>query len=581
MRIRNSALISLTLIFFLLSYHAWSDPSKKDKKQKNDPELQQKKQAAAIATLIDAKRYDIVGNPDKAIELYRQVIDKFPDVAVTYFELGRLLEEKGEFAEAIKCGEKAVELDPENDWYQLFLAEVYQLTAQFDGALDIYKKLTAKSPNNLDYLYQLATLYITKEKFNDAINVYNKIEIKVGINQEISMQKKGLYLHMKQTEKAEKEVVNLVNSDPENTKYLAILAEFYMTNSMQDKALEVYQQIAKIDPNDPFIHMSLADFYKKNGEGEKAYEELKLGFANPSMNAEDKIKIMLFFYSIDQLYGDQKAQALELTQILITTHPNAPQPYSLMGDLLMEDKQPEKAREAFIKSAELDNTRYIVWQQILQLDIQLSKFDDLITRGQAVIELFPDQPIPYLFTGMGYAQLKNPEKAVTILTRGSKLVVSNNYLLAQFYMYLGDSYHSLNKSLESDMMYDKSLALVDSNAYVLNNYSYYLSLRGEKLSKAESMAKLAVTLEPDNPSFQDTYGWVLFKVGKYAEAQEWVLKAIQSKEAPSGEVLEHYGDILFKLGDTKQAVEYWQKAKDKGDASPNIDLKIREKKLYE
>ncbi|MEI6900626.1 MAG: hypothetical protein WCL00_12170, partial [Bacteroidota bacterium] len=90
-----------------------------------------------------------------------------------------------------------------------------------------------------------------------------------------------------------------------------------------------------------------------------------------------------------------------------------------------------------------------------------------------------------------------------------------------------------------------------------------------------------VTLEPDNASFQDTYGWVLFRLGKYEQAQTWVLKAIKAKESPSGEVLEHYGDILFRLGNISEAVEYWNKAKNKGDASKMIDKKIAEKKLFE
>ena len=95
------------------------------------------------------------------------------------------------------------------------------------------------------------------------------------------------------------------------------------------------------------------------------------------------------------------------------------------------------------------------------------------------------------------------------------------------------------------------------------------------------MAKKAVELEPQNASFQDTYGWVLYKLGKYREAGDWILKAVQNKEAPSAEVLEHYGDTLYKMGDETQAVEYWNKAKEKGPGSDLLNKKIADKKLHQ
>jgi Tfp pilus assembly protein PilF len=115
---------------------------------------------------------------------------------------------------------------------------------------------------------------------------------------------------------------------------------------------------------------------------------------------------------------------------------------------------------------------------------------------------------------------------------------------------------------------------------VLNNYAYYLSLKGADLDKAEKMAKKAVTLEPGNASFEDTYGWVLFMQGKYSEAGEWISKALNSKEETSAEVMEHYGDVQYKLGDVQKALDYWIRAKQKGPGSGQLDKKINDKKYY-
>jgi len=229
----------------------------------------------------------------------------------------------------------------------------------------------------------------------------------------------------------------------------------------------------------------------------------------------------------------------------------------------------------------LDSSRYPIWQQVLQLDMQESQYNHLLVYGNRAIELFPEQPMPYLFTGLASFQLKNYEDALKMLTAGAKLVVEDDELLASFYMYQGDAWHALKNEAEAFRAYEKSILLKDDNAYVLNNYAYYLSLRGTDLDKAEKMAKKAVTLEPENASFQDTYGWVLFMQGKYKEAGEWIQKAVQNKEDPSAEVLEHYGDVLYKLDDASGALEYWTKAKQKGPGSELLDKKITDKKLQQ
>jgi tetratricopeptide (TPR) repeat protein len=535
----------------------------------------------SVALLIEAKKYQITDNIQKAEELYRQYIDRFPQDPTAYYELSRILGNKKDDTEAIKLSQKAVTLEPSNKWYRLYLADLYQDQGDYKNAVEIYEKIIAEHPEDLDNYYQLAVVYIVAEKYREAIRMYDRIEEKTGISEEISLQKEKIWLHLNDSQKAEAELQELVNSDPSNTRYLSLLADFYISNQLYEKALNIYNKILAMDPGNPYIHMSLADYYRKTGNKEKAYEELKLGFANPNLDIDTKVNILLSFYTINQLYSDLKDQAMTLAKILIDTHPNEPKAHSIYGDLLLQDKQYPLAREEFLKVITLDSSKYVVWEQVIRLDMQLEKLDHLLEYSTKASELFPEQPLPWLFTGMADYQLKKYDNALVALKTGIKLVVENDELLSEFYMSLGDTYHALNQPDESDKAYDKALQLKDNNPYVLNNYSYYLSLRNKDLDKAEKMAKKAVTLDPENSSFEDTYGWVLFKLGRYEEAKTWISKALQDKEGTSAEVLEHYGDVLYKLGDTENAVEYWIKAKSKGPGSDFLDKKIMNKKLYE
>jgi len=116
------------------------------------------------------------------------------------------------------------------------------------------------------------------------------------------------------------------------------------------------------------------------------------------------------------------------------------------------------------------------------------------------------------------------------------------------------------------------------NPYVLNNYAYYLSLRNENLDKAEKLSKRANELRPNDRSYLDTYGWILFQQKKYPEAEEYLRKAANmGPKNPT--ILEHYGDVLFKLNKSAEALKQWEAAKQSGGNSEALTNKIKNKKL--
>ncbi|MEL6561426.1 MAG: tetratricopeptide repeat protein [Bacteroidota bacterium] len=166
------------------------------------------------------------------------------------------------------------------------------------------------------------------------------------------------------------------------------------------------------------------------------------------------------------------------------------------------------------------------------------------------------------------------------MERGVRYARRSPELQVAFYGQLGDSYNALGNYQKSDASYEKALQLEPGNEYALNNYSYYLSLRGEKLEAAESMSASLIEKFPDNSSYLDTYGWVLYKSGKLKEAKRIFERAVKLNTA-GGIIFEHYGDVLFKLGRKEEALAQWQKAKEVGSASNLIDKKIADRKLYE
>ena len=223
-----------------------------------------------------------------------------------------------------------------------------------------------------------------------------------------------------------------------------------------------------------------------------------------------------------------KKQAIELGGLITKTHPKNALAFDITGNILnIYDEKPD-ALATFKKAVEIDPNNYAVWERIIMLNFELNDFETAIKDAKEAIELFPNQPRSYYYSGLAYNQLDKPKEAVKVLKKGVLMTVNDESLAGSMYLQMGDAYNELKDYENSDKSFEKGLKLNPKNATMLNNYAYYLSIRGDKLDKAAEMSKLSNDIEPGNPSFQDTYGWILFKQENYKEAEKWLVKALQN-----------------------------------------------------
>ena len=531
---------------------------------------------------IDANKQRILGNYAKAERLYLQCLEIDPEDAASMYELARIYRAQRKMEPAIKYAEKAVNTDSENIYYQVLLSNLYKQNNQFEESITVQKGIIEKNPNNFEYYYELAVTYLFTGQYDEAIGIYDQLEDMVGVTEEISIQKQKVYLLQEEPDKAIKELVKLTEAYPGNPKYYSMLAELYLASEKDKQALDAYMKVLELDPDDAYIHISLADYYRKRGEKEKSFDHLKQGFANPALDIDTKINILLAYYTVSEFYEELKEEGFELSEILVETHPDDPKAYSIHADLLFRDEQFEAAREEFLMVLAIDSSRYVVWEQLLFTEAELEDYDAMLNESNRAMELFPNQPLPYLFAAVANFQLKNFDEAIERLEKGKRFVIGNDALLAQFYAYLGDAYHQTGQDDKAFDVYEKTLIIDPDNTIVLNNYAYYLSLENRDLEKALQMSEKSLELDPDNSSNQDTYGWILYKLGRYEEAEVWIHKSIENHSEENAEVLEHYGDVLFKLGREEEALEYWKRAaKGEGEPSEYLEKKIEDQKLYE
>lgn len=525
----------------------------------------------------------ILGNYQNAAALFMQCIEIAPKEANPYYELAHIYEVNNQFDLSLEYATKAIKLDPDNYWYRVLYAHELQRNGDNDGAIKQYQILIEQNGGNPDLYFDLGGIQLYGGRYKDAITTFDELEKLIGITEEVSVQKEKIYIKLGDIDKAAHEIQKLIDAFPDETAYQGMLAELYFANDMTEKAFEIYNKIIEQDPNNPFANLSLHDYYKQKGDDKKAFEALKKAFASEDLDIDTKMRILLSYYSATETSNDLKKDAFELNKILIETHPNDAKSYTMYADFLYRDKKLVSAQEYYLKAIEQDSSKFAIWSQLMFIESELMDNDALLRDSKKAVDLFPNQPIFYFFYGSVNLQKKVYQEAVNYLEIGKDYVIDNPPLLIQFWASLGDAYHGLKVHDKSDKAYEKALEMDPNNIYVLNNYSYYLSLRSDKLDRAEELSAKCNELEPDQANYQDTYAWILYKQGKYLQAKDWLEKAIENGGGSNAVILEHLGDAHAKLNNISKALEFWNKAKEneKEDASEFLDKKIADKKLYE
>lgn len=515
-----------------------------------------------------------------AIYNFEQALTFYNDDDGSMYELSELYMNNGRNSEALSMISRAAELQPDNKWYQIRLAQFLAQNGDYQSFINIYNKLIENEPENLDYLETYINVLLLMGDYDKVIEKLAVIEDQLGKNEYIFLQRIQIYDEQGKKDKAIEELEKLVEFMPENTHYRALLAEAYRKVKRDKDAYKQYLVIKEIEPDNQYINISLMDYYQSIGELDKAFDEFVAAIRNKNLDYETKAQIYDFWF---QKQDGKEAidEAEKAGNAFIEMYPEKSIGYYIIATVYYNKDDFAKAKDYYNLTLEREAKNFASLYQLSLCYIELNDYQGLIETTEKAISFYPEQPMFYLFKGIGYFNIKDYENTVATLEKGRKLS-ANKDLTADFDTYIGDTYNILKNKEKSYEAYDRVLRTKPDNIYVLNNYAYYLSLDNKDLDRALAMSEKTILAEPKNPTYLDTYAWILYKLGRYDEALKYMNKVFKYDKNPQGINYEHLGDIQYKLGDTKNAMKNWKKAqKAGGEVSEFLEQKIKDEKLYE
>jgi tetratricopeptide (TPR) repeat protein len=527
---------------------------------------------------IEGMKYFMLEEYDKAKKYFEQVIERDPEVSAAHYKMADLYLIQGMPRDALPYAKRALELDPKNKAYYLVLARIYEFQQDFQKAANVLQDLLNNIEGVEEHYYDLALIQTYLEDYEGALETYQKVIDFFGPSAEVMQQRQRLMLSLNRLDDAIEEGEKLIEAFPNEEDYVFDQVKLLIANERKDEAMQTLDEVLREEPDNPQALILLSDIFRNENKTDTANALLEKAFMNPKLNVESKINIISNLMRFSFSDEDQES-LIRLADALAKAYPEDSRAVAFKADVLLNFQRKEEAIEAYKQAIKLDESALMIWTNIVLLYFEFEEFDSVNHYAAQALEIFPNQGRLWFMDGLGYYSKSDYKSAKKSLEMAAKYITEEGAMRSDILSTLGDTYNSLEEYEKSDSVYEEALKMNPFNEHVLNNYSYFLSLRNENLDKALEMCEKLMQRAGDNSTYLDTYAWVLFKLGRYEDALVEIQKAVTDSE--SGVVHEHYGDILYKLGRKEEAIDAWKKAKEFEDASDLIDKKISEGKYYE
>ena len=516
-----------------------------------------------------------------AFGLLQHCLDIHPNAASALYEVSQYYMFLRQVPQGQEALEKAVANAPDNYWYSQGLASLYQQQNELDKAVTLLEQMVVRFPAKQDPLFNLLDLYGRQEKYDEVISTLNRLEKRMGKNEQLSMEKFRIYLQMKDDKKAFQEIESLVQEYPMDMRYQVILGDVYLQNGKKQEAYDVYQKVLAAEPDNPMAIFSMASYYKQTGQEELYQQQLDTLLLNKKVTPDTKVGVMRQMIVENEQADKDSTQIIALFDRIMKQEQDDPQIPMLYAQYLLSKNMEAESVPVLEQVVDLDPTNNAARMMLIGAAVKKEDYKQIIKVCEPGIEAAPDALEFYYYLAVAYNQAEKPDSVISICKRAleHKTADGKKEIVSEFYSILGDMYHTQKQMKEAYAAYDSALVYNPSNIGALNNYAYYLSVERRDLDKAEEMSYKTVKAEPNNATYLDTYAWILFEKGNYAEARIYIDNAMKSEGGDKSDVIvEHCGDIYYMTGDVDGALTYWKKALEMGSESKTLKQKIEKKK---
>jgi tetratricopeptide (TPR) repeat protein len=468
------------------------------------------------------RHYEIQNEQAKARAIYEKVIqDKKTEGSIQEAEarLASLDFLEGHLKEGEERIDSILRKNPESEEALTFKGKILLQRKEYFEAIQHFRTALKGQPERADLLALLGEAYLKAGELDLA---KDSLDQSLKLNPQLwsSRYYEALVEAGKgRTESAEKELTELLKVRSGDSLILGSLMEIEMAKKDwvgSEKTMDQIRRSAK----DPFlIAMSEANLALE----EKRISKARASYGEAFRLRPEASEPLFAMVRLDLSMG-KKNEVKAFLQKTFLEQPKNSYAHHLYGEILLAEKEKEKAEKEFYKATQLKGDWSSPWLKLIFLKLSDKNLSMALNYLNMGIELNPGSQELYLLKGTVLAESGKTDEAVTA--------------------------------------YKRLIQINPSNKMAQNNLAMLLvDKKGDptSLNQALNLMQEYATGETRDPVLLDTLGWVYHKMGREEEAINVLGKALAS--LPNQETINyHMGMIYYKTGRFPEAKKYLTKA---------------------
>ena len=473
---------------------------------------------------------------------------------------------------AAEYTERAYRQDTTNRYYLEEYGKALVLAKEYGKALPVYQKMVAKSTDP-DHYRILALLLDNNKRTHEALAVLDSADVRFGRIPQLGRMRLHYLLKTGKTLTAEAEARKAVEEAPYLTENYLTLAEVYLITRRDSLVITTLQQAIKVDSLAIEPWLALGEVYQKRGNFSAYLSTLEVVFSSDKFPVKEKIEEWRKLTKDVASYGKFYSQYDALIKRLYIRHPESKDVALLYTQHLFVSGKAEEALRLCKQRIAANSVELEDFARVIELEGELNRPDSVQKYTTMALKLYPNNSDLLHINAILAYQRGEHDRAIELYKEAMNHTADEKFK-SSMWCAIGDVEHDRDNNKRAYSAYKKALHYNADNSGALNNYAYFLSLEGCELERALKMAIRANELSENNPTYLDTKAWVLYKLGRYAEAKKVMQQALSLDRSRSPEYPLHYGDILYALGEEFMAKTYWRKALERGADKEEIERRF-------
>ena len=209
--------------------------------------------------------------------------------------------------------------------------------------------------------------------------------------------------------------------DPNNIWYWKLLAELYKRNGNMDALVGVFNQMIRLSPDNQDYYFDRSNAWILRGKIEdamKGFDELQRRFGTSEELSQARARLT-------NGSPDSRNIKSEEEQEVPKQDPNDPKVMAAVAQQLYKNGDLNGALAQFKKVLQLTDQLYSVWEQALDIQMNLGKYKDVVVMADEALAVFPNQAILYYYMAYSLQQEQKYDEALTNVKMAVQLDAEN------------------------------------------------------------------------------------------------------------------------------------------------------------